>query len=409
MHVRSSVNQWRRRSAGIAGVAVFALVLSACSSADAGTGTGTPIVPGAPSTSAPAVASAAKVTITPGGGDLNPNTPIVVKVADGKLTAVTVTNAKGKAVQGALAPDNLSWTSGEQLGYGSTYSIVAEAVDGSGKQVEQKSSVTTVTPAVQTYPAMLPAPPAAGTTFGVGQVIGVNFDHAITDKAAAEKALKVTSTPSQPGSWHWIDNKTVHYRPQNYWQANTTVKVDVNLYGVNLGGGVYGKTDRTATYKIHDSWIAKADGNTETMQIVHNGSVVGTMPISLGKDATPTHVGPHVISDKKQQVVMDSCTYGLCPPAAGAYKATEYWAERISNDGEFVHQNANTVGEQGSSNVSHGCVNLSPENAQAFFNEFNLGDVVEVANSGGPKLPVYDTYGDWELNWADWQAGSALH
>jgi lipoprotein-anchoring transpeptidase ErfK/SrfK len=269
--------------------------------------------------------------------------------------------------------------------------------------------VKTVTPAAQAYPAMTPAPPAAGTTFGVGQIIGVSFDHNITDRAAAEKALTVKTNPPQQGSWHWIDNKTLHYRPPVYWQAGTTIKLDVNLYGVDLGSGVYGKTDRSATYQIHDSWIAKADGQTVQMQIVHNGAVVTTMPISLGKDATPTHTGPHVISDKQQQVVMDSCTYGLCPPAAGAYKSTEYWAERISNDGEFVHENPNTVGQQGSSNVSHGCINLSPENAQAFFRQFGLGDVVEVTNSGGPILPIYDTYGDWELSWADWQAGSALH
>jgi lipoprotein-anchoring transpeptidase ErfK/SrfK len=406
MRVRSSGDHhWHRRSAGIAGLAVFALLLSACSSGEAGTA-----APAGPTGAAPAVQSAAKVTITPGGGDLNPNTPIVVKVADGRLTTVSVTNtAKGKTVQGALSSDSLTWTSSEQLGYGSTYAIVADAVDGSGQKIEQKSSVTTVTPASQVFPAMLPAPPAANASFGVGQVIGVSFDKDVTDKAAVEKALKVTSTPAQPGSWHWIDKKTVHYRPEAYWKPNTTVQVDVKLYGVNMGGGVYGKTDRSATYKIHDSWVAKADGNTEQMQIVHNGAVVDTMPISLGKDATPTHIGPHVISDKKEQVEMNSCSYGLCPPAAGAYDAVEHWAERISNDGEFVHQNANTVGEQGSSNVSHGCVNLSPENAQKFFNEFNLGDVVEVVNSGGPALPVYDTYGDWELNWADWQAGSALH
>ncbi|MBV8931332.1 MAG: L,D-transpeptidase, partial [Kutzneria sp.] len=200
-----------------------------------------------------------------------------------------------------------------------------------------------------------------------------------------------------------------HYRPRTYWQANTTITLNANVYGVNLGGGVYGKTDRSATYKIHDSWIAKADGNTKQMQILHNGAVVNTMPISLGKDDTPTHAGPHVISDKQREVVMDSCTYDLCPPSPGAYKATEYFAERISNDGEFVHENPNTVGQQGNSNVSHGCVNLSPENATWFFNTFNLGDVVEVTNSGGRTLPVWDTYGDWELSWADWQAGSALH
>jgi lipoprotein-anchoring transpeptidase ErfK/SrfK len=384
----------------VVGLAVVALGLSACTSSVSGSaGAGIPQAP------------VAKVTITAGnGGAVNPNTPILVNVTDGKLTSVTVTNtAKGTTVHGALSADGLSWTSGEPLGYGSTYGVVADAAGNDGKQVEQKSDVTTVTPAAQTYPAMTPAPPAAGSTFGVGQIIGVSFDKNITDKAAAEKALTVTTTPPQQGSWHWIDKKTVHYRSQTYWQAGTTIKLDVNLYGVDLGGGVYGKTNRSATYKIHDSWIAKADGQTEQMQIVHNGAVVNTMPISIGKDATPTHVGPHVISDKQQQVVMDSCTYGVCPPAPDAYRSTEYWAERISNDGEFVHENPNTVGQQGSSNVSHGCINLSPENAQAFFGQFNLGDVVEVTNSGGPALPVWDTYGDWELNWADWQAGSALH
>jgi lipoprotein-anchoring transpeptidase ErfK/SrfK len=389
----------RRRRLSI-GVVAMALVVSACSSQFAGTaGSGTPAAP------------AAQVSVAvSGGANLNPATPIVVTATRGKLTAVTVTNAaKGTTVTGSLSADGSSWTSSEKLGYSSTYEVVADAVGSDGKPTEQKSSVTTSSPAAQAYPALTPAPPAAGMSFGVGQILGVSFDQKVTDRAAVEKALTVTTSPPQQGSWHWIDDKTLHYRPPVYWQAGSTIKLDVNLYGVNLGGGVYGKTDRTATYKIHDSWVAKADGNTEQMQIVHNGAVVGTMPISLGKDATPTHIGPHVITDKQQQVVMDSCTYGLCPPAAGSYKSTEYWAERISNDGEFVHENPNTVGQQGSSNVSHGCINLSPQNAQAFFGEFGLGDVVEVVNSGGPTLPIYDTYGDWELSWANWQAGSALH
>jgi lipoprotein-anchoring transpeptidase ErfK/SrfK len=358
-----------------------------------------------------AAAPAAQVSIAAGSStDLNPKTPIVVTVTGGKLTTVTVTNAaKNNTVTGVLAADGSSWTSSDVLGYASTYDVVADAVGTDGKRTEQKSSVKTVTPAAQAYPAMTPAPPAPGLTFGVGQIIGVSFDHTVTDKAAAEKALSVTTTPPQQGSWYWIDSKTVHYRAQTYWQAGTTIQLNVNLYGVNLGGGVYGQTDRSATYKIHDSWIAKADGNTKQMQIVHNGTVINTMPISLGSNSTPTQVGPHVISDKQQQVVMDSCTYGLCPPAPGAYKSTEYWDMRISNDGEFVHENPNTVAQQGASNVSHGCINLSPQNAQTFFNQFNLGDVVEVTNSGGPPLPVWDTYGDWELSWSAWQAGSALH
>jgi lipoprotein-anchoring transpeptidase ErfK/SrfK len=178
---------------------------------------------------------------------------------------------------------------------------------------------------------------------------------------------------------------------------------------VDLGGGVYGETDQALNFTVHDSWIAKADGNTEQMQVFHNGQMVKSMPISMGKDATPTHVGPHVISDKQQKFTMDSCTYGVCPGQPGYYRSDEFFTERISNDGEFVHENPASVAQQGSSNVSHGCINLDQANAPWFFQNFGLGDVVEVTNSGGPPLPVWDTYGDWEPSWADWQAGSALH
>jgi lipoprotein-anchoring transpeptidase ErfK/SrfK len=131
------------------------------------------------------------------------------------------------------------------------------------------------------------------------------------------------------------------------------------------------------------------------------------MPISMVKTATPTHVGIHVISAKNQKVQMNSCSYGVCPPDPRAYNETEYWAERISNDGEFVHENPATVGVQGASNVSHGCINLSEANAKWFFQHLGIGDVVEVTNSGGPKLPLWDLYGDWAVSWSTWKAGNA--
>ena len=401
MLVGGSAGRRRRlTSAGVVGLAVAALALSACSSSTEGSAS-------APTTTKPP-APAAQVTIS-AGDQASPTAPITIKATGGKITNVAVTNAaKGNAVKGDLSPDGLTWTTSEALGYGATYNVVADATNADGKQTEQKSTYSTLTPKAQAYPALIPAPPGSGQTFGVGQIIGVSFDQTVTDKASAEKALTVTTTPPQQGSWYWIDAKTAHYRAATYWQAGTTIKLDANLYGVDLGGGVYGKTDRSVTYKIHDSWVAKADGNTKQMQILHNGAVVNTMPVSLGKDATPTHVGTHVISDKQQQVVMDSATYGVMPGQPGYYKSTEYWAERISNDGEFVHENPNTVGQQGNSNVSHGCINLSEDNAKWFFNNFNLGDVVEITNSGGPSLPLWDTYGDWELSWADWQKGSAI-
>jgi lipoprotein-anchoring transpeptidase ErfK/SrfK len=338
---------------------------------------------------------------------VTPTTPIVVKATGGTLDAVTVTNStKGTKVKGAYSADKTSWTSGEPLGYGTVYEVVADATDGAGGKAARTAKVKTLTPKAQAYPSFIPPPSVADV--GVGQPLVVKFDQDIADKAAAEKALVVTSTPQQAGGWYWLSKREVHYRPQVYWQAGTTIKLHAGVYGINLGGDVYGQTDRDLTLKVHDSWLAKADGATKQMQIFQNGVQVNTMPISIGKDETPTHVGAHVISDKQQTYTMDSCSYGLCPPDPKAYRSEEHFAERISNDGEFVHENPNSVGAQGSSNVSHGCINLNTANAQWFFEHFGLGDVVEVTNSGGPPLPVWDTYGDWAVSWPDWQAGSAL-
>lgn len=340
---------------------------------------------------------------------INPRVPIMVRAVGGTVRSVVVTNTTtGTVVTGALSPEGTTWRSTEVLGYGSTYRIRATVVGADGTSVRHTGTVHTLSPAAQAYPSLTPAP-TSDLTFGVGQIIGVSFDHPITDKIAAEKALSVTSNPPQPGSWYWMDNHTLHYRPQSYWQPGTTITLHAHLYGVDLGNGVYGQTDRTATYTVHDSWIAKADGATEQMQIFHNGALVNTMPISLGSPGFPSHSGPHVISDKQPSVIMDSCTYGVCPGQPGYYRERVDLDERISNDGEFVHSAPWSVGQQGNSNASHGCVNLSPANAQWFYDHFGLGDVVEIINSGGPPLPVWDTYGDWELPWDQWGAGSAVH
>lgn len=338
----------------------------------------------------------------------NPTKPIHVKAKHGKLTEVTVTNAKGKQVDGTFDKDKTSWHSTEPLGYDAKYSVAAQGKADGGKPARQHSTVHTLAPKATAYPSLIP-PPNAGKSVGVGLPLAVQFDEPIKDKAAAERSLHVKSDPQQPGAWHWMDDKTVHYRPKRFWKPGTRIKLHVGVYGVDLGGGVYGKTNRDLDLKVHDSWVAKADGKSEKMAIEHNGKVVKTMPMSMGKDATPTHEGTHVISAKNREYTMDSCSYGVCKGDSGYYRTKEYFAERISNDGEFVHENPSSVGSQGSSNVSHGCINLNESNASWFFEHFGLGDVVEAKNSGGKALPTYDLYGDWSPSWKDWVKGSALH
>jgi lipoprotein-anchoring transpeptidase ErfK/SrfK len=370
------------------------------------------------SVSAPPPLPAAEVTIQAGAnpiGDhglvpvgagparISPSTPVTVAVQHGTLQTVQVTDAKsGQQVPGMLAPDSKTWRTTAPLSYDDTYQVAATAVGEDRQVVRESGTVSTVRPAALTMAALRPSD---GATVGVGHPLVVRFTRPVADRAAAIRALSVSTTPEQPGSWYWMSATEAHYRPESYWQPGTTIKLNANLFGADLGKGAFGQANRTATVRVHDSWVAKADGRSKVMQIFHNGTLAKTMPISLGSPTNPSHSGPHVVSDKKPTMIMDSCTYGVCEGDPGYYKEKVDLDVRISNDGEFVHSAPWSVGQQGSSNVSHGCVNLSPANAQWFFSHFNIGDVVEITNSGGPRLPVWDTYGDWTVPWSEWQAG----
>ncbi|HET6504709.1 MAG TPA: Ig-like domain-containing protein, partial [Amycolatopsis sp.] len=263
----------RGRFGAITALLVGALALSACSSGNTGVVTqpGNNATGGQTSVSQPGSAVTLSITPAADATNISPATPIVVKAANGTLTDVTVTNtAKNKTVSGKLSADKTTWTTTEPLGFGSTYAVDAKGVDNTGKTSEQQSNVTTLTPAHQANPNLIPAPSSvAQTGVGVGQPIVFQFSYAVKNKAAVEKELSVVSNPPQQGGWYWIDDKNVHYRPKDYWQPGTTLTVSAKIYGVDFGNGVYGAADRTETYHVHDSWIAKADGNTEQMQIFH--------------------------------------------------------------------------------------------------------------------------------------------
>jgi lipoprotein-anchoring transpeptidase ErfK/SrfK len=116
----------------------------------------------------------------------------------GTLQSITVVNvASGTVVRGESSQDRTTWTSTEPLGYSSSYRIDATATAGSGAPVQRTKTLTTLSPAAQAYPSLIPAP---DSEVGVGQPIVVRFDTAVTDRAAAEKALAVTANPPQSGS-----------------------------------------------------------------------------------------------------------------------------------------------------------------------------------------------------------------
>ncbi|HEY4020450.1 MAG TPA: Ig-like domain-containing protein [Pseudonocardiaceae bacterium] len=392
----------RKAAIGVVGLAVAGVMLAACSS---GSGNASGGSSGGSGSQAPTTTAGPPVNIAianSGATTVNPGTPVVVKATNGTLKNVAVTNTKtGAVVTGAYSTDKTSWTSTEDLAFGATYAVDATGANPQGSPAEQKATMTTISPSVKSYTNMFPAPASvAGTGIGVGMPIIFQFSHPVTNKQAVEAGIKIATTPSQAVGFYWISSTELDARPQAYWTAGTKVHVMAKLYGTDLGGGNYDQEDRDETYTVHDAWIAKADGSSEQMQIFDNGAMVKSMSISMGKGSTPTSLGPHVITDKNQSVQMNSCTYGVCPPDPRAYNETEYWAERITNGGEFVHENPATVGVQGHSNVSHGCINLNAADAQWFFTHLGVGDVVEVTNSSGPMITPGAFIGDWAVPWS---------
>src|SRR5699024_8794054 len=129
----------------------------------------------------------------------------------------------------------------------------------------------------------------------------------------------------------------VHWRPQDYWQPGTRVEVTVDIYGKDLGDGLYGQEDTSAAFNIGDAVIAVADDNTKQITITRNGEVVKTMPTSMGKSKFPTPNGSYIVGDQHDKIIMDSSTYGLPIDDPNGYRTPVQWATRMSYSGIFVH------------------------------------------------------------------------
>ncbi|WP_328410108.1 L,D-transpeptidase [Nocardia sp. NBC_00403] len=401
----------RFRSSVAAGVVlVTALVVAACSSS-------------APQATGPAEQAPAGISISPGDGasKVDPLGPVRVSAGDGQLTSVTMTNEQGKAVEGILTPDKTAWKPAEPLGYGHTYTVTAEALTITGRTGPTTATFSTLTPNNQTKAYLnttAGTPLTDGGTFGVGTVIVAHFDEDIPDRAAAEKRLVVTTTPVVEGSWYWVDNRNAHWRPQQYYAPGTKVTVAANIFGAELGKGLFGQEDSKTSFTIGPSHVSIADDNTKQVQVFENGNLIRTMPTSMGMGGSEvvggktitfwTQPGVYTVMNKANPVIMDSSTFGLPVNSRLGYKESINWATRISTDGIYLHELASSVWAQGNTNTSHGCLNLSPANAQWFFNFAAPGDIVEVRNTGGAPLEVWQN-GDWGLPWDQWQQGSALH
>jgi lipoprotein-anchoring transpeptidase ErfK/SrfK len=398
--VRGTDRRWAgraRRYAAIAAATAAGLSVAACS----GGQNSPPAQAGASAHTSPPVAEL-KITPADGSRGVNPSRGITVTATMGKVASVTVTTS-GHAVAGTVTGGGktLHWHSRWALGFSQTYTVTAAGTDASGRQITATSTFRTLTPA-QTFQTEIYE--GAGQTYGVGMPIMLSFSQPITNRAAVERSLQLTTSNPVIGAWYWDDSEHVYFRPRDYWPANTTVSLDGHLNGVEGARGVYGAADLTQSFNIGASIIAVASTTTHHTQIYINGSLTYQWPISTGRPSLPTPDGTYLSVEKNNPVRMIG---GGPPGSSGYYNELVYYAVRFTFSGDYYHSAPWSVVDQGTTNVSHGCVNLPPAAAVTYYNLSVPGDPITVtASTAAGRWD--DGWTEWFLTFSQYLAGSAL-
>jgi lipoprotein-anchoring transpeptidase ErfK/SrfK len=341
--------------------------------------------------------------------DVPVSTQLLVIAHHGRLSTVAVSGAGDVgALNGAIAGDGGKWKADDLLEPGTTYTVKASVAGDNGEVVTKKQQFTTQALALsqQTYPSVAPLP---GETVGVGMPVIVSFDVPVTDRANIEKHLHVTTAPEQPGTWHWLSDSEVHYRPKKYWKAGTQVDVNLDINGVDAGNGIYGQEDRDVQFAVGDAHIYKVDTRTDQMKVFSNGKLLRTIPITTGQQPKfTTRSGIKIIIEKFDSKRMNSETVGIPVDSADGYDIDNVqWAMRVTYSGEFVHAAPWSVASQGHANVSHGCTGMSTSNADWLYHMTVRGDVVDYVGTDRP-MESTNGYGDWNIPWDEYKQGSAL-
>ena len=341
-----------------------------------------------------------RLSITPASGNSVRSTDhgITVRAVGGKIGKVTV-RTSGDAVTGTFNAARTMWHSKWALNVGQHYAVLASATGAGGGQVTKTSSFRTFTPA-QTFEARIVE--GDGQTYGVGMPIILYFNRTISNTKAVERALQIKASKRVVGAWYW-DNQCgtaplcAYFRPRHYWPAHTRVSFVGHLDGLQAGPGVYGHHTLTQSFTIGSAVTVSVSTSSHSMNVYRDKKLFAHWPISSGRPGDDTPDGAYMTIEKANPVDMVGPGYNIEVP----------YSVRFTWSGDYLHDAYWSVGEQGFTNVSHGCVNMSPADAQTFYNMAVPGDPVTV--TGSPKAGTWDNgWTMWFLNWKQWVRGSAL-
>ncbi|NJP99768.1 L,D-transpeptidase [Streptomyces zingiberis] len=340
---------------------------------------------------------------------LDPDRPLELTAkSGGRITDVTAGDTAGHRIRGELSEDGSRWRSTSRLAAGVRYTLRVSTEDGDGAPGLRVIDFRTASAERR---LRVTFGPEKGT-YGVGQPITAELSRPVKDRAArarVESSLRVSSRPAVSGAWHWVDDKTLHYRPRAFWPARATIEARSTLDGVDTGRGSRGGASKPLRIRTGPRVEVVTDARNHTLTLRRDGKVVKTVPVTTGKPGFETRNGTKIVLAKEPFVRMRSTTVGIAAGSSESYDLPVQWAVRLTWSGEYVHAAPWSVGSHGSANVSHGCTGMSMENAKWFFDAVRPGDIVRVVGSEGEDMTPFDNgFGDWNLTWAKWSEGSAL-
>ncbi|SPM27912.1 L,D-transpeptidase [Mycobacterium terramassiliense] len=229
--------------------------------------------------------------------------------------------------------------------------------------------------------------PARGSVVGVAHPVVVTFSAPVTNRHAAERGAQVTSSPPMTGKYEWLDDDVMRWVPDRFWPAHSAVALAVGGLATEFqtGPAVVGVANiADHTFKVTIDGVES--GPLPAPHHRPHWGEEGVLPASMGRPEYPTPVGSYTVLSKERTVIMDSSSVGIPVDAPDGYRIPVDYAVRITSRGLFVHSAPWAVNAMGLENVSHGCISLSPEDAEWYYNTVHVGDPVIVQDSP-PQRP----------------------
>lgn len=394
----------RRGLIAAAAAGAGAIGLAACASDSTPGGSGSSSGANATSTASPSIT----ITSAHGTDAVLPDDSLTINATNGTVVSVKATGPDGAVYTGQLndttwKPDRTFWPESE-------YTVSVDVMNLRNEETTLTEKITTASVNTLVY-----EPVYTGDGLGVAMPVYVQFSDTIDDaahRAAIEKQASVTTSPEQTGSWGWVEDRILMWRPKDYWTPGTTVNVKLAFAGVKVGDQQYLADDTEYTMTIAGQKVEMVcDLGTQHMDVYQDGTLLRTCPVSTGKVGHETYSGTKVIMQKYDTFTMDSSTYGVPSDSADGYKTEVPNCQRITWSGEFLHSASWSVGSQGVTPTSHGCTNLSPDDAAWLMTVSHIGDpvVFNGTTPGGTYLAFEpsDGIGCWAYDWNGWKKQSA--